>query len=420
MSNKDTLIIYNAYLEGLDGLNVIHICNGYIAEIYAQQEVELSKLFDHKQEGDFIDAQKQLLLPGLIETHIHLDKACIASRCSLHEGSLTEAITQTALAKKNFSYQDIYQRGEKVIKKAILHGTSYMRTHVEIDPIIGLVGFKAIQQLKLDYAWAIELQICVFPQEGLNNNPGTYALLEEALRSGADLLGGCPYTDTAPNKQIASLFLLAKQFDVDLDFHLDFDLEPSNMGLTEVIKQTKKHQYQNRVTVGHVTKLSALPPAILIDLAKQMAQAGIQVTVLPSTDLFLTARDSDYLQPRGVAPIHKIAPLGVICSISSNNIENPFTPFGDVSQIRQANLYANVAQLATNHELKKCMEWVSSDAAKILNLKDYGLAIGKKADIHFYESKSAADVIATISLPTMGMKAGRITYQRDNGQIIQT
>ena len=100
-----------------------------------------------------------------------------------------------------------------------------MRTHVEIDPRIGMAGFDAVQRLKRDYAWAIDLEICVFPQEGLLNDPGTEELLVAACEAGADLIGGCPYTDSNPHAHIARIFEIAQRFDLDIDFHLDFDLD---------------------------------------------------------------------------------------------------------------------------------------------------------------------------------------------------
>ncbi len=137
------------------------------------------------------DANGCLVLPGFVETHIHLDKSCLLERCSAH-GSLSEAIAEVASIKKGFTEQDVYDRGRRTLEKSILNGTTHMRTHVEVDPRVGLRSFNAIQQLKRDYAWAIDLEICVFPQEGLLNDPGTDELLVEACRNGASLIGGVP------------------------------------------------------------------------------------------------------------------------------------------------------------------------------------------------------------------------------------
>jgi cytosine deaminase len=415
---KAETIIYNARLKDSDQSHMLIINEGEFTAIESQRELHLSVKTLPYEAHHYLDANGQLVLPGLVETHIHLDKACISSRCSLHKGTLEEAIQETTRAKQSFDYQDVYNRGKQVIEKAILQGTSYMRTHVEIDPNIGLIGFEAIKQLKQDFNWAMDIELCVFPQEGLHNNPGTLELLEEALKSGADLLGGCPYTDSHPRQQIETLFQLASKYDVDLDFHLDFDLDPSVMSLPDIVTMTQQFHYQHRVTVGHVTKLSALPKDRLQQIAEDMANAGVQLTSLPSTDLFLNGRESEYNIPRGVAPLHKISQFGVVCSISSNNIENPFTPYGDASQVRQANLFANITQLGTPEDLSQCMAWVSDEAAKIMKLSKYGIKLGGAADINLYPAKSVIEVIATIVPPSMGMKRGKITFNRASPQLM--
>src|SRR6186997_176069 len=176
----------------------------------------------------------RLVLPGFVDSHIHLDKACLLGRCGHNHGSVGEAIAAVAAMKRDFTVEDVYARGARVIERAILHGTTRMRTHVEIDPRIGLRGFEAIKALKREYAWALDLSICVFPQEGLTNDPGAEELLGAALRDGAGLIGGCPYMDTDPHAHIEKLFDLAQAFDVDVDLHLAFDLDPSWWHLEQV------------------------------------------------------------------------------------------------------------------------------------------------------------------------------------------
>ncbi|MGE8498816.1 MAG: amidohydrolase family protein [Pseudomonas sp.] len=369
--------------------------------------------------SETLDLDGKLLLPGLVETHIHLDKACIMQRCQLEEGTLAEAIAQTRAAKAEFSEEDVYQRGAQVLEKAIAQGTTHMRTHVEIDPQIGLTGFHAVRRLQADYAWAISLEICVFPQEGMLNNPGTEALLCEALALGAEVLGGCPYTDADPGAQIRRLFELAVEFDRDLDFHLDFDLNPEGMTVGEVIRCTHQHGWGGRVAIGHVTKLSALPRDTLLAVAESLAEAGVQVTCLPSTDLFLTGREHFHNKPRGLAPLQHLHACGVTCSLSTNNIGNPFTPYGDASLVRQANLFANVSQLATEAELLRCLGWVSSESARLLRLPDYGLTPGCRADFIVFDAPSPAAVVAEIAPPLMGFKAGRKTFERPQARLLK-
>jgi cytosine deaminase len=365
---------------------------------------------------------RRLVIPGFVETHIHLDKSCISDRCACRTGTLKEAIETVAAAKLAFTEDDIYARARRTLEKAIVQGTTRMRTHVEVDPRIGLKGFRAIRRLKRDYAWAIDVEICVFPQEGLNNDPGTFELLAEACENGADLIGGCPYTDSDPHRQIARIFDLAKRFDVDIDFHLDFDLDPSWMHLDEVCRQAKEHGWGGRVAIGHVTKLSALDPASLHRAAARLGDAGVAVTVLPATDLFLMGRDAAHSffgwarpapipGPGAPPPAHRLRDQGVVCSLATNNVLNPFTPFGDCSLLRIANLYANVAQAGRPDELQACFDMVTSLPARLMNLKDYGIAVGNPADIVALDCADPVSAVAELAQPVLGMKRGRVSFR---------
>ena len=396
------LVLRNARIAGRDGVFDIGVANGRIAEIAARIATDAGA----------IDAGGRLVTPGFVETHIHLDKSCILDRCIAREGTLQEAIAQVAAAKRAFTEDDVYARGRRTLEKAIAHGTTRMRTHVEIDPRIGLTGFHAVRRLQRDYAWAIDLEICVFPQEGLLNDPGTEELLIAACEQGADLIGGCPYTDTDPHGQIARIFALAQRFDLDIDFHLDFDLDASWMHLDEVCRQTGAARYGGRVAVGHVTKLSALPPAQLLAVAHRLADAGVAVTVLPATDLFLMGRAHDHNVPRGVTPAHRLAAHGVTCSLATNNVLNPFTPFGDCSLVRIANLYANIAQ-ASPAELGACFDLITAQPARLMNLADYGIAIGNPADLVVLDCEAPAMAIAELAQPLFGFKRGRRSFTRD-------
>lgn len=362
-------------------------------------------------EGPRHDAGGALAFGGFVETHIHLDKALILDRCAICAGTLAEAVAETARAKAGFTVEDVYRRAAKVLEKAVLHGTMRMRTFVEVDPRAGFRSLEALLQLKRDYAFALDLEICAFAQEGLTNEPETAGMLEEALRGGADLVGGCPYTDPDPEAHIRLIFDIAERHGVRVDFHLDFDLDPERSSLPTVIYETKRRHYQDRVSVGHVTKLSAMAPSTVTELAEQMAAAGIAVTVLPATDLFLTGRAADRLVPRGVAPANLLRAAGVVTAIASNNILNPFTPYGDGSLNRMANLLANVAQLSRDQDLDAAFAMVTSDAARLLGVP-HGLHEGAAADIVLIDAPDAAAAVREIAPVIAGWKRGIKTFSR--------
>ena len=232
----------------------------------------------------------------------------------------------------------------------------------------------------------------MFPQEGLLNDPGTEELLVAACEAGADLIGGCPYTDSDPHGQIARIFAIARRFDLDIDFHLDFDLDASRMDLDEVCRQTLALPlWRTRRGRPCHQALRACRPTQLAAMARRLADAGVAVTVLPATDLFLMGRAHDHNVPRGVTPAHRLAEHGVTCSLATNNVLNPFTPFGDCSLVRMANLYANIAQAGTPRELAACFDLVTAQPARLMNLPDYGIAVGNPADLVVLDCKRARD-----------------------------
>ena len=363
-------------------------------------------------ECDSYEAGGRLVCAGLIETHIHLDKSRIIDRCAPVEGRRVNPVTLTAPLKKDFTVEDIYARAERTLCEGLVNGTTRMRTQVEIDPGIGLRGFEAIRALGEAYRWALDLEICVFPQEGLTNYPGTEPLLVEALKAGAPVLGGAPRYDTDPSGQLDRVFALAREYDVDLDLHLDVGDTAEHMDIHHVLALTERYRRGGRVVVGHMAKLSLLPPDAAAALARRLADAGIAVTVLPATDLYLMGRDQDHAVRRGVADANVLAEHGVTCSLSSNNILNPATPYGDCSLIRIANLQANLLQVSTPARLRDLFLMLTEHSARLMNLADYGLAAGNPADIIVFDARTAEQAVAELRPPLAVWKRGRRTVTR--------
>ena len=360
---------------------------------------------------DAYDAKGCIACAGLVESHIHIDKSRIIDRCAPQERRTLSPVIGVAPLKKDMSVEDVRTRAAKTIEQCILHGTTRIRTQVEVDPGIGMRGFEAVQSLIDDYRWAIDIEICVFPQEGLTNYPGTDELLVEGLRRGARVIGAAPRYDSDGNGQIERIFELAREFDTDIDMHLDVGHSADAMDIHRVRELTERYRRGGRVVVGHMAKLSLLPPQVVAALARQLADTGIGVTVLPATDLFLMGRDQDHSVRRGVADANLLIEHGVNCSLSSNNILNPATPFGDCSLIRMANLYANVLQLDRPAQLRECFNMLTDRSANLLNLDDYGFAPGRPADVVILDAQSPEQAIAEIARPVAAFKRGKQTVR---------
>ncbi|KAJ1559804.1 hypothetical protein HK405_009287 [Cladochytrium tenue] len=363
-----------------------------------------------------VDGEGLLAFPGFADAHLHLDNACILDRCSICHGTLAEAVAETARAKAAFSEEDVYTRARRTLLRAISNGTTLVRAFAEVDPRVGLRAFRALARLRSELAFAVRVQICAFAQEGTTHEPETLALLDQALRDGADVIGGCPYTDPDPDRHIDQIFDLAQRHDVDVDFHLDFDLDPDHTDLPKVIAETLRRGYHGRVAVGHMTNLSAMPPARVDAIAHSLAAARIAVVVLPATDLFLTGRNHDHLVPRGVAPAHRLASAGVVVAVATNNVLNPFTPFGDASLLRLANLYANVAQLSSDEDLDLCFRMVSSLPAQIIarDTQPPGVRVGGPANLVLLDCCDSVSAVREVAKVVCGIVNGVKTF--DNGR----
>ncbi len=363
------------------------------------------------------DAEGCLVCAGLVETHLHLDKSRIIGRCAPEPGRSPKSMERVAAVKHTFSEQDVYDRASATLEECIKHGATRMRTHVELDAGVELRSFDAIEQLRRDYAWAIDIELCVFPQESLTDNPRSDALIEAALKRGAKVVGAAPNYDPDKVRHIHRIFDLAREYDVDIDMHLDSGNSPDDMDIHLVCELTEKYGLGGRVAAGHGCKYSTMPLADLKVLARRIADAGVAITVLPATDLFMQGRDQECNVRRGLADANLLVEHGVNCSISTNNILNPFTPMGDCSLIRMANMQANVCQIGRPEQFRACFEMLSDRSARLMNLKDYGLAVGNPADIVIIDAQSPEQAVAEIRAPLAAFKRGVRTVTRPRAQL---
>ncbi len=358
-----------------------------------------------------LDAQGNLLIPGLVDGHIHLDKALILDRYPALDGTFNEALRETLNLKQSFTVDDIQSRAKQVIERAIAFGTTTMRTHVEVDPTVGLDAMKALVPLRDAYAWGMTLQLAVFAQEGITNHPGLVDQLRQALAMGGNAIGSAPYVEPDPHRNIEIVFDLAQEFDCDVDFHLDFLDNDDPLLLLFVMKETVKRGWQGRVCLGHMTKLAALPPSELETLAASMRDAGVSVLALPTTDLYMMARKDSHNVRRGIAPVHRLAELGVCVGLATNNVLNLFTPFGDGDVLKLCTLLAQVLHLGTVASHQLCLEMATSRAAEAIALPNHKLEAGSIADLVLLNVRSVTEAIGSAPNGRTVIKNGVVVVQ---------
>nr|WP_294555064.1 amidohydrolase family protein [uncultured Rhodopila sp.] len=328
------------------------------------------------------DAGGHLTCAGLVETRIHLDTSRTIDRCPPPDDG---DAAQGAAVKPSFTEADIYRRARRTLEDCIEHGTTRMRAHVALGAGVELRGFDAVEKLRADFARAIDIELCVFPQGGLTNNPRSDELLVAALERGATVIGAAPDADADKAGQIQRVFELARVYDVDIDMSLESGEGAEELDIHLVCELTRQYGLGGRVTVGHGGSFSALPAPDFQALARRIADAGVAVTVSPATGLFMTGR---------VADANALVENGVNCSIASGHILDPYTPDGDGNLIRMANLQADTCHIGDTGGLRQCFYMITERAAMLMNLRDYGIAIGNPADLVIMDATTPEQAVA--------------------------
>jgi cytosine/creatinine deaminase len=356
-----------------------------------------------------IEAGGRLIVPGFVDAHVHLDKAYLLDRTPSREGTLAEAIRVTAEAKQRFTVEDIQARARRLLEGAIAAGTTAMRGHVEVDPIVGLRGVEAVLPLRAEYADRLDLQLCAFAQEGILKTPGTEALLREALRAGADLVGGCPYNDTDGPAHVDRVFALAREFACDVDFHADFADEPVHRHVDVIVDRTERHGWQGRVAIGHLTELAACDPTEQARIAGRLRAAGTAVITLPATDLYLMGRQDARNVRRGLTPVRRLLAAGVTVAAATNNVQNAFTPAGNADPLLLTFLLVVGAHMGGDSGMTAALDMVTVAPARILGRQDHGLAVGCRADLVVLDASTVAEAVGGFPARALVVKSGRIT-----------
>lgn len=358
-----------------------------------------------------VDVTGKLLVPGLIESHIHLDKAYVADRApGLRRGGPTPQVLLAEL-KKSFTVDDIYQRARRAVEHAVRHGCTAMRAHVEIDPYVEMRGVEALQRLQAAGAGIVDLQLVAFAQEGIFHDDTTQGMLREALQMGLPVLGGCPYMDQDQRRHIDWFFDTAEAYGVRLDFHADSSDDPAMLTCDYIAQQTIARGMQGRVSLGHLCTLDVLEPAHRAAVIAQLQQAQIHAISLPATELHVKARGDEQRTWRGVTRIGELRDAGLNVAISTNNIVNPFTPYGHPDLLRQVLIAAMVAHLGNLDQLEGLLEHITTNPARLLGLSEYGLSAGCLADLVVLDATSPTQAITEQAEKLLVIKNGRIVVR---------
>ena len=370
------------------------------------------------RDGNVVDAAGGLLLPAFVDTHVHLDKAGIrpgldtARRYpgSAHPGDLAWAIAATHEAKRAYTVQSVADRATAVVEQHVQHGTTRIRSHVDVDTIGGLTPLLGVREAARRCADIADVTTIAFPQEGIGRDPGAADLMVAAMEAGCETVGGMPHwedSEAAQREHVRFCFDLAQRFDADVDLHVDETDDGSVRTLAMVVEETERRGWQGRVTVGHVCALAAADHAYADDVIAGCARAGVTVVTNPVTNLVLQGRGDRGLVRRGTTRVTELLAAGVPVAFGQDCVDDAFYPFGRGSMLEVALVSAHAAHLTTADELGTALAAVTSVPAAAWHLGGgYGVVPGARADLQFYAADTWPQVLRLQDPPRKVWRAG--------------
>jgi cytosine/creatinine deaminase len=400
------ILIKNVAVWGDDGLRDLAVASGHFVAV-PQGAADISALV--------LDAEGRIAVPGFVEPHIHLDKALISERAPFNvSGTLTEAIEILWEIKRNYTVDEIAERASRVLVRAIENGVLRLRTHVDVDPIGGTRPAEGLLRARERFRDLIDVQIVAFPQEGIVQSPGTEALMREVMKLGVDVVGGMPFNEVSlddSRRHIEIVFDIAKEFDADIDMHVDETDDPSARTLEVLAELTITNGWQGRVTAGHTCALASYPRTYADHIIARLREADINMIANPATNLMLQGRLDEYPKRRGVTQVKELLSAGVNVACGQDCVHDTFYPFGQNDPLEIAFLLCHASHMSRPSEISTVMDMVTRNGARTLRAFGFGVIEGAPADLVVLDAREVREALATRRPRRWVIRKGRLIVE---------
>jgi cytosine deaminase len=373
--------------------------------------------------GQEIDCAGYLVTPPLVEPHIHLDSVLAAGKPRWNEsGTLFEGIQIWSEYKQTLTKQDVQQRALEALKLMAAHGVLYVRTHSDVtEP--KLIGLGALLELREQVRDWMTLQVVAFPQDGIYSRPEHEGLLEEAIRRGADAVGGIPHYELTREdgvRSIGRIFDLADKYDRLIDVHCD-EVDDDQSRFVEVIAaEAIKRGNGARVSASHTTAFGSYNDSYAYKLLGFLRRAQINFIPNPPINITLQGRQDSYPKRRGLTRIRELWQNGINVSLGQDCIFDPWYILGTGNVLDVAYLAVHIAQMTGLKEIDACFEMVTSNGARTLQIHDYGLKVGNPANVVVLDAPSAFEAIRHRAKARYVISQGKLIAQTQPAQTAVT
>ncbi|MEG4494158.1 cytosine deaminase [Microcoleus sp. D3_18_C4] len=341
-----------------------------------------------------IDLQGGLIWPCFVDMHTHLDKGHIWERSPNPDGTFASAIEAVgADAQKNWNADDVYRRMEFGLKCSYAHGTKAIRTHIDSAGEQGTVSLGVLEALQAEWGDRLILQAVSLVSLDYYLTPAGEKLADRIAEIGG-ILGGVAYMNPDLDKQLDRVFALAKERNLNLDFHTDENDDPESVTLREVAKTAIRHEFGGQIICGHCCSLAVQPSDLVTETLELVKEANIGVVSLPMCNLYLQDRESQHTPRwRGVTLVHELKAAGIPVAVASDNCRDPFYGFGDHDVLEVFNMAVRIAHLDRPYGDWPCA--VTKTPADLMGLPNLGkIAVGLPADLILFKARNFSELLS--------------------------
>ena len=366
------------------------------------------------QAGQTIDAGGCWVSPPFVDCHFHLDATLSAGRPRRNaSGTLLEGIQIWGDLKRQQTADDIIARATRLCRWSIAKGITAIRSHVDVsDPSLTTVD--ALLDLRQQMRPYIDIQLVAFPQDGYLRDSGAHKRLLQGLDRGVDVIGGIPHferTTQEGSESIAALCRLAAERGLRVDMHCDETDDPHSRHIETLACETVRHGLQGRVAGSHLTSMHSMDNYYAVKLLALMAEADVAAIPNPLINITLQGRQDNYPKRRGLTRIKEMWENNIRVAFGHDCVQDPWYPLGTHDMLEVAHMAIHAGLLTTPAQMRRAYEAVTTVAADVFGLEDYGIAVGNNADFIVLQAKNPIEAICTRAVRLFVVRRGRILSQ---------
>jgi cytosine/creatinine deaminase len=358
-----------------------------------------------------LDANGGIVRPSFVEPHIHLDKVLTRHLPGAQAATWEEAEASQGRVMSTFTPETVDTRASSAVELAVSSGVGLIRAHVAIGTAQELVSLEGVLRTRRRWADIVEIEIVALIDESIAESPGVPKLAREALRRGADVIGGVPNfepDEPSRRKHVETLFEIAEEFGVPVDAHVDYDADPSQRVLEVLADETLRRSFEGRVLASHCCALAAYPLLESERVIEKLRRAEITVCISPAPNLQQVGSIDRLPVHRGSSRTKELLDAGVNVAAGSDNVNDMWFAFGRLDPVETAYIAVLSAALQTESEVAAALEMVTTRAARALGRPERVLASGAAADLVVIEAETTTDILRGVAPRRTTIKGGKL------------